>query len=33
VCKVTEVMEQMGANCLQMSELRGIYEGFGVFLW
>jgi hypothetical protein len=26
-------MEQMGANCLQMSALRGIYEGFGDFLW
>jgi hypothetical protein len=28
VCKVTEVMEQMGANCLQMSTLGGIYEEF-----
>ena len=25
MCKVTEVMEQMGANCLQMSGLEGIY--------
>jgi hypothetical protein len=27
VCKVTEVMEQMGANCLRMNALEGIQDG------
>jgi hypothetical protein len=33
VCKVTEVMERKGANCLRVSGLDGIYRGITGERW